>query len=156
MVTRNGWQAYGSRCRRSPACSRDIQPEGVLDALAPGTGNRPASVSSRSRSPASPCTAVIACNGIVASSRFSGVLSPLSPGTSFAVSCGATVSPSRVPDWFACYRSYRCSVPALHNTVRYHQEMRRSDEVAFLRFRASSESEAVVASLPEPGVVVTI
>jgi hypothetical protein len=45
-------------------------------------GNRAISISSRSRRPASPCTEVTACSGIVASSRVSAALSP--PGASRA------------------------------------------------------------------------
>ena len=57
--------------------------------------------------PVFPVTAVIACRGIVASSRPSSVLNLVSSGAGFAVSCGPTVSPSRVPDWLICYRSNR-------------------------------------------------
>jgi hypothetical protein len=45
--------------------------------------------------------------GMVASSRPSSVLNIVSSGVGFAVSCGATVSPSRVPDWLTWYRSNR-------------------------------------------------
>jgi hypothetical protein len=97
-VTRSGREEYGSRCRRSRSCSRDISARAAPIRSRCAPGNRPALISSRSRSPSSSYTAVIACRGIVASSRPSTVLNLVSSGAGFAVSCGATVSPSRVPD----------------------------------------------------------
>ena len=64
------------RCRRAPVCSidRPLGPEPVI------FGNPAISIANRSRSPASPCRAVIACSGMAASSRRSpALISPLSP-----------------------------------------------------------------------------
>ena len=63
-----GWRRVRAAAGRA-ACSRDASASASWIRPRSAAGNRAISMSSRSRSPASPCTEVIACSGIPASSR---------------------------------------------------------------------------------------
>ena len=107
MATPSRWLAYGWCCRQSAACNRDASSSASAARSRSAAGNCAISISRRSRRPTSPCTEVIVCSGIPASSRRSAGSSPMPVSDiSFAVSLPRSPpSPQARYAWYAA-----CSV----------------------------------------------